>query len=791
MRRLMYFSVVLILSACGAKEVLHPYDEDSKIRGLATPIQLSGGETEVILEDYFLDVLQIDSIVAPPCFKVNLAEEKKTVVLIADNERIPRLSELKVWVDGVDYSIIMRKSRKQLVQITYKPTGKEPKSVQLAGQLNDWNPAQTNLEKVGEGWQIKLWLNPGKYQYKVVVDGEWILDPSNPETEDNNIGGVNSVLRVGNVQYENLPKLYPDRAEGKKVRILFENPVDEFFVFWENYRLDSDFVSIDNSGVTITIPANADGLQRSHLRLWAFNSEGESNDLLIPLEGRRVVSSTSQLSRSDLHTQVMYSLMVDRFNNADPENDYHVSDPMVNPKVNYYGGDIKGITMKIRDGYFRSLGVNTLWISPITQNPLGAYGMYPTPKTKFSGYHGYWPISSSKVDFRFGTSDDLNTMIDEAHQCGINVILDYVANHVHQEHPLYQNNPHWATPLYLPDGTMNTEKWDEHRLTTWFDTFMPTLDLENPEVYEPMTDSALFWVTHYPFDGFRHDATKHIPEVFWRTLTRKIKQNMSHKRTIFQIGETYGSHDLISGYISSGMLNSQFDFNVYDAAVSTFARKNVPFSDLNSKLIEGFGYYGWHNLMGIITGNHDKARFISYAGGALSFDEDAKLAGWTRHVGVGDTIGYNKLQLLNAFIFTIPGVPTIYQGDEFGQPGANDPDNRKMMQFGNLLPKEEETLQITKKLAHLRRGNMALCYGTFDPLLVNDSSYAFARTYFGNKVIVVFNNSASPSNVMVNLPKGLQGISWQSNFGSSHAENDGTLEISLKPYSFEVLTSRL
>ena len=105
MRRLMYISALLVLSACGAKEVLPRYDKDSKIQGLATPIQLSGGETEVILEDYFLDVLQIDSIVAPPCFKVNLADDKKTVVLIADNEQIPRLSVLKVWVDGVDYSI--------------------------------------------------------------------------------------------------------------------------------------------------------------------------------------------------------------------------------------------------------------------------------------------------------------------------------------------------------------------------------------------------------------------------------------------------------------------------------------------------------------------------------------------------------------------------------------------------------------------------------------------------------------------------------------------------------------
>ena len=55
-------------------------------------------------------------------------------------------------------------------------------------------------------------------------------------------------------------------------------------------------------------------------------------------------------------------------------------------------------------------------------------------------------------------------------------------------------------------------------LTTWFDTFMPTLDFSKPEVVEKMTDSALYWVTEYKLDGFRHDATKHVPEAYWRTL---------------------------------------------------------------------------------------------------------------------------------------------------------------------------------------------------------------------------------------------------------------------------------
>ncbi len=788
MKRILLISIAFLLASCGAREVIPHYAKNSEIYGLASVLPLAGEESIIILEDYFMDVTQIDSVVAPSNFNVQMAADRKTVKLISQNETIPKLSELKVWANSACYSLLMRKSRKQPVEFVYEPKGKQPKTVQLTGQINDWNPSKTNLEKVDGVWKTTLLLNPGKYHYQVVVDGNWILDPANTEIEDNNIGGQNSVLRVGESNPHLLPLIHAKDTKAEKIFIGFENEVDELFVIWENYRLDENFVSIDESGATITIPANANGLKRSHIRVWAYNAEGESNDLLIPLEGRRAVTSTAQLNRSDLHTQVMYSLMIDRFHNANLDNDQPVNDPEIHPKANYYGGDIAGITKKITDGYFEELGVNTIWVSPITQNPLGAYGLYPEPRTKFSGYHGYWPISSSKVDFRFGTSDEVHQMLAEAHKRDINIILDYVANHVHQEHPLYQQHPDWATDLYLPDGTLNTEKWDEYRLTTWFDTFMPTLDLERPEVYEPMTDSALFWVTEYKFDGFRHDATKHIPEVFWRTLTRKIKENVEPNRTIYQIGETYGSHELISSYIGSGMLNGQFDFNVYDAATSTFGRNDVPFTNLHSKLIEGFSYYGWNNLMGIITGNHDKGRFVSYAGGALSFDEDAKKAGWTRHIGVGDEVGYKKLQMLNAFNLTIPGVPTIYQGDEFGQPGGNDPDNRKMMQFDDLNPNEQQTIAVTKKLTNLRRTNMALNYGTFEPVLVNDKVYAYARTYMGNVVLVVFNNSNTATDIEMELPARFAELTFSSNFDSEFTKSGENLSLTLNGFSFEVFT---
>ena len=142
----------------------------------------------------------------------------------------------------------------------------------------------------------------------------------------------------------------------------------------------------------------------------------------------------------------------------------------------------------------------------------------------------------------------MRELITEAHARGMNVILDYVAHHVHQEHPLYKAHPEWTTPLYLPDGTMNTEKWDEHRLTTWFDTFLPTWKFADHNVVDALTDTAMHWVESYDLDGFRHDATKHVEIDFWQTLTQKIEHYRADhpERKIYQIGETYGNPELIS-----------------------------------------------------------------------------------------------------------------------------------------------------------------------------------------------------------------------------------------------------
>jgi len=779
------------MNSCKEKSEIKVH-QNNNITGLASLIQLNPENTTTCLADYFNEVNKIDSVSTHPALKSNLSKDKKFVKLSVINKNLPNFSALEVWISGIPYAIPVKKSTKQKATFTFAPNGGIPEIVQIAGEMNGWNPANSPDFKLTNGKFVNtFFLNPGKYQYQYVIDGKWKLDPANPDSISNNIGGFNSLMEVKGNNRGEKPYLYTESNSKGSFSIGSTDKNVKIIAFWQNYLLPETFIKRENGKIKIPIPGAAEKIKRSFVRIWGYNDAGVSNDLLIPLENGKVIDNISQVNREDWEGAVLYFLMVDRFNNGNPDNDRTVDDPDILPKVNYFGGDIAGVTAKIKDGYFKDLGINTIWLSPIAQNPLGAYGQWQKPKTKFSGYHGYWPVSSSKVDFRLGSDDELNELIKTAHDNGFNVILDYVANHVHELHPVYLEHPDWATSLYLPDGTLNTEKWDEHRLTTWFDNHLPTLDLSKPEVVEAMTDSALYWMEKFGFDGFRHDATKHIPEVFWRTLTKMIKNKIviPENKRIFQIGETYGSPELISSYVSTGMLDAQFDFNTYDRAVSVLVNKDDSFKSLSDALNESLQYYGYHNLMGYMTGNQDRARFISYASGDVSFDEDAKQAGWDRKIGVKDPVGYKKLSALIAFITTIPGVPTIYYGDEFGMPGANDPDNRRMMRFDELNKKEKENKGITKKLVNLRQNNLALIYGDYELLLAEKDILVYARHYFDKSVIVAFNKSNEIQEFSIELPKRLAHLSYDSNFYSEGKLEGNMMGMRLQPNSFDILTN--
>ena len=528
----------------------------------------------------------------------------------------------------------------------------------------------------------------------------------------------------------------------------------QFRVLWQDTRA-TEYVSYGqyDTEATITIErAWRESQGRSFIRVYALGDGKNLNDLLIPLENGKVLADAAQLTRHDDQAQVLYSLMIDRFYNGNKKNDWKMNSPEVLDIVDYQGGDIAGITRKIKDGFFNELGITTIWISPITQNPMDAWGYYPFKNgnkydntksyTKFSGYHGYWPIFATEVEKRFTTEEELHEMLAVAHANGLNVILDYVANHMHINSPTLQEHPDWHTDSILPDGRRNFELWDEARLTTWFDVHIPTLDLERPEVCSPMTDSALVWLEKFDFDGFRHDACKHIPLNYWRELGAKMKQRYPN-RHIWMIGETYGDTKLIGSYVKSGLLNSQFDFNIYHTAIDVLGKPNQSLKSINKTILESLAAYGSHHTMGNISGNHDKCRFISLAGGAVSWNENDKAAGWEREIGVtadGDATreeaAYKAAMLLEVINLTIPGVPCIYQGDEYAEAGANDPDNRNMMKFSGLSERQQQFRNEVQKLVQLRRNSLPLIYGEYIPVTVADNLLVFDRTYMGQTVRV-------------------------------------------------------
>lgn len=771
-RALKFYSLVLLLGSCQSEKE-YTYTDQGLILGNASPVLLASGRNEINLEDYVLDLSKLDSISVP----AELKQSREDKTLFLEGELKSWLGEIKLWSKGQDYSVPIQKTNKSTITITYKGDAKD---VKVKGEFNAWNPM--SLLKEQDGYTINFDLNPGNYQYIFVLDGKEKRDLQNTDSVDNGFGGWNSMIRITPPTLEKLPLVETKSFEKTNITLSLQQAATEVKVYWKNFLLHDSQINISDQTITIKIPAQAKTEKRTFIRVWAANNEGISNDVLIPLDNGEVLQNPDQLVRQDKEAQVLYFLMVDRFNNGKKENDEPVKDKSIHPKANYYGGDLAGVIQKMKEGYFKDLGINTLWLSPITQNPKGAYGKYPNPPTTFSGYHGYWPVSLQQIDYRFGSRNEMEELIRIAHEQNINVILDYVAHHVHIEHPLYELKPEWFTPLYLPDGTMNTERWDDQRLTTWFDVFMPTLDLRKPEVVGPMTDTAMYWVEKYDLDGFRHDASKHIDLLFWRELTKKVKSNVN--RPVFQIGETYGSRELVNSYVSTGLLDGQFDFNVYDDAVNTFARDEVSFSRLANSITESISWFGDHNLMGYISGNQDRSRFISYADGSVKFDEDAKLAGWTRKIEIRDSIAYKKLQALNAFNMTIPGLPVIYYGDEIGDPGGNDPDNRRMMRFDHLRNAEKQTKEVTSKLVQARKVNLALVYGDFRIESVSDKQLVYRRKYFNNEVIVAFNKSSEEVKLNIENINGDVELSFSSQLAIEN--HKGVL--TLPPNSFEIIT---
>ncbi len=725
-----HLPLLILIHSC-YHENLNKTTVPQAVMGLCSPIQLSVEDLNKIdLSDFFLEKYGIDSVY----FEHEKLDLDSVYIELSPKKLNTFLSTLTVYIDNITYHILVKAPDVQETTISFQTTAED---VKIKGEFTNW--VAVPMHKVGDIYKFTKHLNPAVYQFCFVVDGKEQLD-DRYDYVPNGLGGENCKISVPSNRIDN-PTLNFEFNEVGDVVLKTSGGDVNLLVFYEN-QLIQQFDSTEK-GVIPHIPHYSNQLELSHLRAWAYSKTGYSSEVLIPFVNGKAVQNPSILPRQAKHKMTLYNVFIDRFYDGDSTNQPRPLDSVL-PLAQYFGGDLSGLIQQLDIGYFDSLGVNTIWISPLVDQAKGAWGLWKKPRSKFSAYHGYWPTSFTQINPAFGTKNDVITCISSAHQKNINVLLDVIANHIHIDHPLYATHPAYFTPLYLPDGTMNTEKWDEHRLTTWFDVHMPSFNHDIQEVRELLSDSLMKLIHEYQFDGFRHDATKHVSSSFWKLLTKKIKNQYQHEinSDFFQIGETYGSHKLVGSYVNSGQLDAQFDFNLYDAVMKVLC-DDAPFSVLSNVIDKSLATYGDHHLMGNITGNQDKGRSISYFGKALSRSEDAKAAGWTREIDYGDTaLAFNKMAIMHVINMTIPGLPVIYYGDEIGMPGGNDPDCRRMMKFESLNEQEIKLKKEVSYLLKLRSSSLPLIYGNLEWTEVSDNRLVYSRYYGDEKVTICINKDS-------------------------------------------------
>ena len=460
----------------------------------------------------------------------------------------------------------------------------------------------------------------------------------------------------------------------------------------------------------------------------------------------------------DWRDAVIYFVMIDRFNDGDPGN--NVSVVGAEPPGQYMGGDLVGLRQKIEEGYFESLGFNTLWITAPFDNADGSY--QGSDGHRYSGYHGYWPKDLAAVESHIGTLEELQAVVDAAHARDLQVLVDYVMNHVHSDSAVYQQHPGWFWPNDNGSGgdciCGRGCDWNTQRIRCWFDPFLPDFDFRNGDARRYSVENAMMWAKQLGLDGFRLDAVKHI-ETSWLTdLRARIVGEATWDQTFYLVGETFeGDRNFIKQYVDPAtMLDGQFDFPLRASVLRVILRRQGSMGDLVGFLDSNDGFYGPGAVMSTFLGNHDVPRVVHIAEDNPQFGEwdGGKDRAWQNQpqLPAGES-AYQRLAVAYTLLYTIPGVPMVYYGDEIAMPGAGDPDNRRMMVWSGYTANQSWLRDRIAALGRIRKEHVALRRGTRQTLGQSGDVFVYQMSGGGDTVYVALNrgDDAEPA---TGLPSG-------------------------------------
>ncbi|MBO6605744.1 alpha-amylase family glycosyl hydrolase [Psychroserpens sp.] len=470
----------------------------------------------------------------------------------------------------------------------------------------------------------------------------------------------------------------------------------------------------------------------------------------------------------------LYFLLTDRFNNGDTSNDINFDRTRETGLLRgFEGGDIKGITQKVKEGYFTDLGINAIWMTPIVEQ---IHGGTDEGTGVTYGFHGYWTKDWTKIDPNYGTKEDLHELVTEAHKRGIRIVLDAVINHtgpVTEKDPVwpdswvrtspqceysnYENTITCTLVRNLPDIKTESneevdlppqlvEKWKaegryEQEVAELDAFFERTGHPRAPRFYimKWLTD----YITEFGIDGYRCDTVKHTEEFVWQEFKtecdaafQRYKSDNPEKalddNDFYIVGEVYNYGISGGKYFNFGdkqvnyfndmftsQINFEFKWNAKQMSlIDLFAR----YDDILQSDLKGYGVLNY-------LSSHDDGS---------PFDKDRNLP-----------------KQAATILLLAPGTSQVYYGDEVARSlniegTQGDATLRSVMNWDDVVTKKE-VLSHWQKLGQFRNNHPAVGAGIHE--VISKLPYTFSRIYtkgdYQDKVLVAFVDPDSENEIDV------------------------------------------
>ena len=437
----------------------------------------------------------------------------------------------------------------------------------------------------------------------------------------------------------------------------------------------------------------------------------------------------------------------------------------------FFGGDLAGIISKL--DYLKSLGVTTLYLNPIFEA---------------ASNHRYNTADYMAIDPMLGTEEDFRALCREAHARGMRVLLDGVFNHTGSASRYF--NADGFYPELGAAQSKDSPYYNWYHFTHWPDSYdawwgiktLPAVE-ENQASYRDFIirseDSVVRHWLRCGADGWRLDVADELPDDFIAELRQAMD---AEKPDCLLLGEVWedGSNKIaydrrrkyLLGRETHGLMNYPFRTAALDWLCGGDA---AAFRESMEQLRENYPSPAFYSAMNFLS-THDTPRILTLLGGEPTPADKAERAA-AQLSPAGRELARRRLMLGALLLYTFPGSPTVYYGDEAGMEGYEDPLNRRAFPWG---AEDEELLRWYRKLGQLRGGRPSLQRGDICYLYADGSGLALRRQWDGEVTTAAMNSGKEPLTMTLSWP---HPIATDAMTGQQFLADHGTVRLILPPVS--------